>query len=364
MKTFVKIFMFWSVVVFTNQVFGQVGLEGISSGRYEVRKKVSRKPASSEEVMVKAVKDPVQAPAPPTKIEDGEQKPVINVEQQGGPVAPSEKVVPQPSEPSISEQAQSLFSNKVNNVYDYYREKIHEDDIRNNRMELDVLPVVAYNDSQSDYSYRDYQSYFNALVLKTNVWFTPLIGVSGKVLFSLAADVGAVSDHSRVPAKYEFMDLAVNIRKFFGLAAHDNSLEYSVLYSEYKMATTNDNTSRVRLKSSGLGLGLKGRFPTSTSYAWVLGGTIFPRLQHVESQTGVAVSSGESLESVRIGFDVGGEWKFNRVNQMIWNLNLITERNVFNGAASLPDPSTGQTPVNVSVTNSLLMFSLGYRWGH
>ncbi len=366
MKIFLPIFTFSIAVTFAAQVFGQVGLEGISSGRYEVRKSVSRKPASSEEITVKAVKAPekVLSSPPPASSETTEQKTVDSTEKKSTAVEVTENKAHIVSEPSISEQAQSLFSSKADNIYDYYREKIHGDDIRNNRLELDVLPVVAYNDSQSAYSYRDYQSYFNALLLKANVWFTPLLGVSGKVLFSLAADVGAIADHSRVPVKYEFMDLGVNIRKFFGLAAQDNSLEYSILYTEYKMATPNDNVSRARLKSSGLGLGLKGRFPTSTSYAWVLGGSLFPRLQHVESQTGIAISSGESLESVRIGFDLGGEWKFNRANQMIWNLNLITERNVFNGAANLPDPSNGQTPVNISVTNSLLMFSLGYRWGH
>lgn len=359
-------FIFWIVVLFKVQVFGQVGLEGISSGRYEIRKAVNRKPASQIEEFkvntekkiesVKSEKTTVFSQLP-NKVQN-KLEPVQVLDQR------PKKADDTYAEPSLVEQAQSLFSNKNESIYEYYREKIQTDDIRNNRLEIDILPVVAYNDSQSNYSYRDYQSYFQGLLVKSNVWFTPSIGVSGKILFSLAADVSAISDQSRLPVKYEFMELGVNVRKYFGITEQDNSLEYLILYSEYKTATPNDNISRPRLKSSGLGVGLRGRFPFSGSYSWVIGGSMFPRIQHVESQTGAAISSGESLEHVRIGFDMGGEWKLNRSNQIVWNLNLVTERNLFNGPAALVDPSTGQTPENVSAANSLVIFSLGYRWGH
>ncbi len=167
-------------------------------------------------------------------------------------------------EPSIGEQAQSLFSSEAEKIYDFYREQIHPDDIRNNRLELDVLPVVAYNDSSSNYSYRNYQSYFNAMNIKSNIWFTPLIGISGQVMFSLAADVDSLeANKSRIPAKYEFVDMGINFRKFFGISRKSSSLEFSILYSDDKMSVPSDNTSRPRLKSSGIGVGLKARIPTS-----------------------------------------------------------------------------------------------------
>jgi hypothetical protein len=104
--------------------------------------------------------------------------------------------------------------------------------------------------------------------------------------------------------------------------------------------------------------------PSSHNYAWVFGGSFFPRLQHTESQTGINLQSGAAGESIRIGLDLGGEWKFTRESQMIWNLAVSAERNIFTGAANLVDPETSLTPSNVGVTNSLYMFSLGYRWGH
>lgn len=337
----------------------QMGLEGISSGRYEVRKARSRAPAS-DDVQIRTVEVKVDTekkiPTPPQTSSS-----VVSASTADKPVSES----PEPQEPTIGEQAESLFSSKAERIYGFYREQIHPDDNRNNRVELDILPVVAYNDSQSNFSYRVYQSYFNGMQFKTNVWFTPLIGVSGKIMFSLAADVDSMAtDRSRIAAKYELVDLGVNFRKYFDFSRKSSSLEFSLLYGENKMTTPTDNTSRARLKSQGLGVGMKARMPSSFSYAWVFGGSFFPRILHTEGQTGIDLRSGATGESIRIGLDVGGEWKFTRESQMVWSLGVSAERNIFNGAASLVDPSTSLTPSNVGVTNSLYMFALGYRWGH
>lgn len=340
--------------------FAQVGLEGFSSGRYEVRKvkTVPRKPNS--ETSVEAVTTTSKAVTPAAEAATTTVAPAPAPTADSSPVVSNEPVV----EPSITEQAESLFSSKAEKVYDFYRVQVHPDDVRNNKVELDVMPVVAYADSQSNYSYRDYQSFFEALKIKANVWFTPLIGVTGQILFSLAADMDSVQGTSRIPTKYENLDLGINFRRFFGVSRLSNSMEFSLLYSDNKVNVDSDNTSRSRLKTSGFGLGLKARIPTSDSYAWTFGGSLFPRLQHSEQPTGADIRSGNADESIRIGVDLGGEFKFTRENQVIWNMGVSTERNTFDGAASVADPHTGSTPDNVSVTNSLFMFSLGYRWGH
>lgn len=384
MKSSISFLIFAALFSLTFESSAQVGLEGFSSGRYEVRKSNKRNPASetapvvtdSDGVAVRTLKtSELEAEEKARKEAEArkkaEENQVVTTTAPAVSAKPAvEKVVDTEDssevlEPGIGEQAESLFSNKAGRIYDFYREQIHPDDIRKNRLELEVMPVVAYNDSQSNYGFRDYQSFFNALNIRANVWFTPLIGVSGRILFSFAADVDSVTaDQSRIPARFEMVDVGVNFRKFFGVSRKANSLEFSVLLSDSKMTVPSDNTSRARLKTQGLGLGLKGRIPTSADYAWTVGGSFFPRLQHSESETGVAIQSGASEESVRIGLDVGGEWKFTRESQMIWNLGASVERNVFDGTAGIPDPSTGLTPNNVSVTNAFYMLSLGYRWGH
>lgn len=388
MNSSLSFFILVGLLTLSFQTQAQTGLEGFSSGRYEVRKssKKVRNPASEGEtapvvtdadgIKVRTLKaselaaeEKARKDAELAKIEaekkEAEKKALeAKAAQEAAKVTESAETSSPVQEPGIGEQAESLFSSKAEKIYDFYRETIHPDDVRNNRVELDVAPVVAYNDAQSNYSYRDYQSFFNALKIKTNVWLTPLIGVSGQIMFSFAADVDSVNSTSRVPAKYEFVDLGVNFRKFFGVSRKSSSVEFSILLSDNKMNVPSDNTSRARLKSQGFGVGMKARIPTSANYAWVVGGSFFPRLQHTESATGATIESGSPEESIRLGLDLGGEWKFTRESQMIWNLGVSTERNIFDGNASLPDPSTGTTPANVSVTNSLYMFSLGYRWGH
>lgn len=379
---FVSIFTIIAAVqLWAPMSLAQSSLEGFNTGRYEVHKstKKSRQPSSvneaaaatpatkEDELKVSLKKSDEKTP----KVADTEvEKLPAKVEKPAEPVvvppvAPKAEVAAEVVEPGISEQAQSLFSNQAEKIYEFYREQIHPEDIRNNKLEIEFAPVAIYNDSSSNYSFRNYNSYFNAVKLKANLWFTPLIGVGGKFMFSMGADLDANNGSgSRETAKYEFVDLGINFRKFFGTSRKSNSLEFSILYTDDKVKMSSDATGRVNIKSSGLGLGLKARFPTSANYAWTVGGSFFPRLQHRESEAGAAISSGASEENTRMNYDVGGEWIFSRESQVIWSLGVTTERNLFDGAALAPDPSTGSTPSNVSVTNSLYMFSLGYRWGH
>lgn len=342
-----------------NFAFAQSPLDGVETGRYEIHRdansaataprpaKKKRKP-SSEELESKyaaeqKIKTEIKVQAPVASVvENYEEKP----------------------EPTLSEQGRELLNGKVDKIYEFYQERIHPDDPRNNRVEIQFSPGFMHNESKSSYSYRDYGSSFSNLSFESRVWFTPLIGVSGKFTFSFAADLsGDKVTQSRIPAHYEFLDLAVNLRNYFGLSRKAKSWELDLLYTDYKLSVPSDNNYRARLKSSGVGLGLKTRLPTSANYAWTLGASFFPRLQHSEESTGAAIQSGGAAESTRIGLDVGGEFKFTRFSQVIWSVGMMSEKNLFSGSAGLVDPATGQTPSNVGVTSTFYMFNLGYRWG-
>jgi hypothetical protein len=341
-----------------NFAFAQSPLEGVETGRYEIHHEASlaavvlkhakktRKPSSEDAETKVAVEQKAEAEikvqAPALVVDNSEEK----------------------LEPSLSEQGRELLNGKVDKIYEFYQERIHPDDPRNNRVEIQISPGFMHNESKSNYSFRDYGSSFSNLTFESRVWFTPLIGVSGKFTFSFAADLsGDKVTQSRIPAHYEFLDLAVNLRNYFGLSRKAKSWELDLLYTDYKLDAPSDNNYRARLKSSGLGLGLKTRLPTSASYAWTLGASFFPRLQHSEEATGAAIQSGGGAESARIGFDVGGEYKFTRFSQVIWSVGMMSEKNLFSGSAGLVDPATGQTPSNVGVTSTFYMFNLGYRWG-
>lgn len=373
MDFLISIIFSFGILICGTTAVAQSSLEGFSTGRYEIHKSTkSRKLSSVDQEVPKPVVNVAEkvTAAPATdkgaavidkKIADDKASVDKKItEEKKESTSDSEANA---EEPSISEQAESLFFNRAEKVYEYYRQEIHADDIRNNKIEVEFAPILGYNNSSSNYSFREYKSFFEALKLKANVWLTPLIGISGQILFSFGADIDD-ANRSKLSTKYEYLDLSLNFRKFFGVSRKANSLEFAVLYSDNAFNTSKDSTLHSRLKSNGFGVGLKARFPTSISYAWTVGGTFFPRLQHSESATAVDVSSGSADENARIGFDVGGEWKFSRHSQMIWNLGISSEKNLFTGKASLPDSSTGVTPSNVSVTNTMYLMNLGYRWGH
>jgi len=282
------------------------------------------------------------------------------------PVAPQEtenKAEPV-AEPSVKDQVTDIFSGGKKKLTEIYREQIHPDDIRMNRLEVDIGSGFFYNSSIANFAYRKYLSFAPNLTVGARVWLTPLVGISGKYQTTYGEDVAATTNvNNRVPIKSEWIELSLDFRKFYGFSRRANNLQYGLLYSEYKFSPPADDGTRIRLKSSGVGLYLRSRFPVAPSYSWTFGGELFPILSHSELATAINLLSGTSVSSSRIGIHFGGEFKLSRQNQIIWDLGVKIERNQYSGAANMTDPDTGTTPSNVSVTNTWSLFQLGYRWG-
>lgn len=351
--------------------------EGVAHGRYQIKKRsngrAESRPVDAKEKSSKGrrpanengIENTVSSPSQAAESErakgsDIPQSPSSNADASGASV----DVVNPPAEPSLKEQAETLLGSDGGKIMDFYREQIHKDDIRNNKLELQVSPAFVYNGSQSNYSYRTYSSAFSALELSSNIWMVPSIGLYGRFLFSFGASLkGDRTTDSTVPVKYEDLDLGVRFRRFLGLTRESRSLDFVVLFNDSKLNSNSDQVYRPKLDSSGLGLKLISRVPTSTSFAWVFGGSFFPRLQHREEKTGISISSGSPSESTRLGINIGSELTFSRESQVVYDLSLSSEKNAFDGAASPVDPEKNSTPNNVSVTNTFVMFSFGYRWG-
>lgn len=300
--------------------------------------------------------------------------PLKKIESRADSAAPAE--APAPSS-SVAESTPSVTKPNVTEpaviaeptVFDKpaveaYKEQIHSDDIRMNQIEIDIMPGVVNNDSRADYSFRNYSTFSPAILFGAEFWMSPFLGVYGNYMTSLGADiVSNDGQNARVPAKHEWTELGVDIRKFFGMSRRANSIEFGINYSEYKFTLPGDEPNRVRLKTAGFAFHFSTRIPTAPTYAWNFGGTIAPRLAHSEVGTGIDLQSGSSPETSRVSFDIGGEFKMARQNQVIWKFNVGFEKNQYVGPANQVDPETGITPSGVSVRNTFTGFSLGYRWG-
>jgi len=327
---------------------GSARAESFSVVPAPVKKEKKKRAVTSEEAATK-VEIPLGPPMP-SKLE---------------PIAPLAPAVPKADEPTISQQAQSLFTANPEKVLGFYQEQFEDSDPRQNKIEISFAPSYVTNESSSNFSYRNFRSVFSGMNLGANVWLTPAIGVGGNFLFSLGGDTsGDALTGTRSPARYEFLDMALKFRQFFGFTQSSKSVEFDVLYSDYKFSVPADDMFRAKTKTSGLGVKMTLKLPSSSDIAWLIGGSFYPRLQHTEAKTGVDIKSGDNTENVRVGLHAGSEVKLSRQAQIFYEASVLSEKNLFEGSAKLADPATGLTPKNVSVTNSFYMFTLGYRWGN
>ncbi len=242
---------------------------------------------------------------------------------------------------------------------------VHPDDNRLNLFEINFASGLFYNQASSSHSFRQYSSFAPHILVGGTFWISPQFATFGQTIITQGADISSDPKlHSRVAVKHELTDIGVKIRKHFGSSRKANSVEAGLQFSEYRLTIPSDETKRVKLKSTGLGLLLLTRVPVSPSFSWVFGAEFFPRMNHQETATALDLQSGTGVETSRFSLQLGGEFKLSREHQVTWNLKSIIEKNQFTGPASQIDPETSSAASGVSVSNSLTIFSFGYRWGH
>ena len=352
---------FLLIVITSSFAFAQMDLSSqiVQSGRYQVRKLNSIPVPSSTRVSNQkpSTKVDTRKPASEASPTEASESQIISEDL---------KMTTQKAEPSISDQTKSIFGTGYEDVVKFYRESIHPDDIRNNKVELMLASSFVYNDSNSNYSYRNYKGAYPTIGFGADVWLTPGVGVGGKMDLSLGAAVAGDSvTHSMTPVRHEDMEFSYKMRKFQGLSRKSTSIECGILYSDFKFNVSTDSLNRPRWRSYGFGFSVQSKVPSQTSQnVFVFGGTLYPRLQHTEMKTGAVMASGTPSENIRVSLDIGSEYRYSKDQQLVLMLNLMTERNLFDGQASAVDPETSQTPSNVTVTNGSIGLSLGFKWGH
>ena len=280
------------------------------------------------------------------------------------PIAPTVAKVEEMPEASRLETVRTYVWGDQEMTIQAYQEQVHPDDPRLNHLELDLLPSVWSVQSQSHYSIRDYNAFTNAIAIFPRFALTPHMVLQLKYIGSFGGSIAANSggsDSSKV--KFENIDLGFRFKKYYGLSRKAMSFSYGIDFTENKTTTPSGDDHRWRLKSSGFNFVGEVRMPSTPQFSWILGGSFAPRLNHGEQSTGIDSGSGDNPETNRIGFKLGGEYKMNRHDQIIWNIEHQVETNLFSGEAETDDPKGGLKPENVSVNHSQTIFSFGYRWG-
>jgi len=245
-----------------------------------------------------------------------------------------------------------------------YRNFLSPDDERRNMIELQVAPIMLYNDSNSSYWYRSYSTFSPGFYVKPEIWFTHLFGLTVSYKKTIGASING--DHTgtgQIAVTQEWLTAGLQFRRYFGLRERAPSFTFGLEYREYNFKVPADEALRIKIKSTGPRMTAKTKVPSSARYTWIYDLEVTPYTKQSESGSNFVHQSGTGSDTFGYGLGIGGEYKMDRGSRMYYRFSYFLERTLFSGAATRVDPNSGTTPENVPVNNSFTMFELGYIWG-
>jgi hypothetical protein len=348
----------------------------LDSSRYKVRTPEGRKDDEIYETPGTLIPSPVpsagsrsrESRATKSETSTGPAKPQAEPATPLGPPAPAPTTTntsttppPTAEPPPVTVQVKHLILGGTDEDIEEYRTKVQPDDPRGNILSVSLAPAYYYLDSSSSYTFHKYSSQGPGFGLGMNVWLTPFLGIQSRYFSSLSGSVrdGAINS---VGMDLQDFEGGIRFRKSFGYSLKSPQLIWGVDYHDNSAKISKQATTIVGRKTSGLGLAMEANLPSTARYAHTIDLAIRPFQQQSELQTGVVVKSGTKSETQSLSLGVGGVWTLDRSNQIFWRGQYSVERNLFNGTATQAD-AHGNTPEGVSVTNTLVMFYFGFKWG-
>jgi hypothetical protein len=346
----------------------------LDSSRYKVRTPESRKESADDIDEKPGTYIPSPVPrtregkaAPPTPAETPASAPATVVPTLTptpsptgeAPAAPVSTAAERAEPPPVTVQVRELILGGSEDIEEY-KSRVHPQDPRANILSFSFAPAYFYNGSSSNYSYRSFHSDGPGLGLGMNLWLTPFFGVQSKYFSSFSSgvrDAGGI-----VPTDTQEFEAGLRFRRHFGYSRKSAQLSWGIDYRDSSNKISRDAVTLVGRKTSGLSLSIEGVLPTSVTYAHTFEVAIRPWQHHSEPGTSIDVHSGAKNQTNGVHLGLGGQWTLDRHNQVFWKGQYSVERNLFDGPASQAD-AHGNTPDGVSVTNSLLIFYFGFKWG-
>lgn len=270
--------------------------------------------------------------------------------------------VEEPKRPPVADQLRELILGGTQEEVEEAQKALHPQDPRSNVLQISLAPAYFYDASDSEYSFRRYTANGPGFGLGANLWFTPFFGLQSRYFSSVGGSVRS-GGTNMVPIEIQTLEAGIRFRKHFGYSRKAPQLIWGLDYVDAVDKIGKEATTVIGRKSSGLSLSLGAVVPSSTVYSHTMQVDIRPRLNLAEMNTGVEVKSGNNSETNALSLSLGGEWTLDRRNQLYWKTQYNVERTLFKGAASQVDPDDNITPDGVSITNSLLIFYFGFKWG-
>ncbi len=272
----------------------------------------------------------------------------------------------------IAEQGDQNFSQKIRNNFlggdlemiDKYRGKLSAQDIRKNIFELSFAPEYVYNNSQSNYYFRNYNYNSPAIEVTTEIWITPFLGIGVDYDTSLLAAVfDSPTTNALSNVTEQTLNFGLKFRRFFSPLPNSSSLAFGLNYTDHQFQVPIGDSVRMSTRNRGAQMFFDFAIPSSRHYLWNFGFNLSPSLSNEESTSGSNFTSGQSGQTLGYGGYIGGEYRFSRAIQTFFKLSTEVYKNQFSGASRGIDPTTSATVTNVNVNDVFYFFTLGVRVG-
>lgn len=268
-------------------------------------------------------------------------------------------------DPKLTDQVRQLFLGGSETSIGEYRKLLHPLDYRRNLVEISLAAAYFYNDSGSNYWYRDYFMTSPGFTVEAKMWLTPFFGVHLDYVASLSAQVrGNPAGTKLLPTDIAHFSAGLRFRKFYGISRRARGFSFGVDFIDQQTTMPPDAQYRANTKTTGVRVSLEALMPATSKYMWTFGVHIAPKLSHEEGGTGIELRSGSDNETDQVGIHFGGRFTYDREHQLYWKLSHSLEKSLFENSANYADPISGNTPDGVAVSNGLTMFQFGYTIGH
>jgi len=194
---------------------------------------------------------------------------------------------------NLRQQVKELILGAPEEKIAKYRGLLHPRDFRKNLIEVGVAPVYIYNNSSSRYWFRDYYTSGPGLNAHAQIWVTPFFGIKGNYMTSMSTNLRATTSGNEFKiADHQWYDVGFRFRKFYSFSRKARMLSFGIDYSEYQLRIPKDSSQRVGLRYVGPKVSIEAFWPSSHTFAWIFGSSLYPKLNHSEVKTALSLKSG------------------------------------------------------------------------
>ncbi|MBX9767375.1 MAG: hypothetical protein K2X47_08905 [Bdellovibrionales bacterium] len=256
-----------------------------------------------------------------------------------------------------------LLGGNLDQVRDF-RKSLDDRDLRKNWLELSFAPRWVNSHTSSSYWARDTQSKLLGFFVEGKFWVSPLFGIVADYAGTLSGTVQRQygSDESAA-LKQNWLGAGVRFRRFFGSYKKMSTFAWGFDARQREQTIATEVTDKLSTRSRALFLTAESRIPISARWAMTVQVSLAPWVDHVESGGLNGESSGTGATSTAYNLGLGFEYLFDRGNRLFFRTKGDIEANQFQGGSALVDPRTGQSAKGLAVSQSYIMFELGYTWG-